>query len=43
MSRRRSTTPSPPVKRTALGGDIVITLGAGSVGTLPDRLIEALA
>ena len=31
------------VKRTALGGDIVITLGAGSVGTLPDRLIEALA
>jgi UDP-N-acetylmuramate--alanine ligase len=31
------------VKRTALGGDVVITLGAGSVGTLPDRLIEALA
>jgi UDP-N-acetylmuramate--alanine ligase len=31
------------VKRTALGGDMVITLGAGSVGTLPDRLIEALA
>jgi UDP-N-acetylmuramate--alanine ligase len=31
------------VKRTALGGDIVITLGAGSVGTLPDRLIEALS
>ena len=31
------------VKRTALGGDVVITLGAGSVGTLPERLIEALA
>jgi UDP-N-acetylmuramate--alanine ligase len=31
------------VKRTALGGDLVITLGAGSVGTLPDRLLEALA
>jgi UDP-N-acetylmuramate--alanine ligase len=31
------------VRRTALGGDVVITLGAGSIGTLPDRLIEALA
>jgi UDP-N-acetylmuramate--alanine ligase len=31
------------VKRTALGGDVVITLGAGSVGTLPDKLLEALA
>ncbi len=31
------------VRRTALGGDLVITLGAGSIGTLPDKLIEALA
>ena len=31
------------VRRTALGGDVVITLGAGSIGTLPDRLVEALA
>jgi UDP-N-acetylmuramate--alanine ligase len=30
------------VKRTALGGDVVITLGAGSIGTLPDKLVEAL-
>jgi len=22
-------------------GDVVITLGAGSIGTLPDRLVEA--
>ena len=23
-------------------GDVVITLGAGSIGTVPDRLVEAL-
>ena len=31
------------VASTARPGDVVITLGAGSVGTLPDRLIAALA
>jgi UDP-N-acetylmuramate--alanine ligase len=30
------------IVRVAKPGDIVITLGAGSIGTLPDRLIEAL-
>jgi len=30
------------VRRTAVRGDVVITLGAGSVGTLPDRLISVL-
>jgi UDP-N-acetylmuramate--alanine ligase len=24
-------------------GDVVITLGAGSIGSIPDRLLEALA
>ena len=28
--------------RVAKPGDVVITLGAGSIGTLPDRLVEAL-
>jgi UDP-N-acetylmuramate--alanine ligase len=31
------------IKRAARPGDLVITLGAGSIGTLPDKLIEALA
>jgi UDP-N-acetylmuramate--alanine ligase len=30
------------VVRVARPGDLVITLGAGSIGTLPDRLVEAL-
>lgn len=30
------------VARTATRGDVVITLGAGSIGTLPDRLLTAL-
>lgn len=30
------------VVRTARRGDVVITLGAGSVGTVPDRLLTAL-
>jgi UDP-N-acetylmuramate--alanine ligase len=32
----------PIVKRIAKPGDVVITLGAGSIGTLPARLVEAL-
>jgi UDP-N-acetylmuramate--alanine ligase len=32
----------PAVVRVARPGDIVITLGAGSIGTVPDRLVEAL-
>ena len=32
----------PIVKRIAQPGDVVITLGAGSIGTLPARLVEAL-
>ncbi len=31
------------VAREARRGDVVITLGAGSIGTLPDRLVEALS
>jgi UDP-N-acetylmuramate--alanine ligase len=31
------------VVRIARPGDIVITLGAGSIGTVPERLLEALA
>jgi len=31
------------VVKVARPGDVVITLGAGSIGTLPDRLVEALA
>jgi UDP-N-acetylmuramate--alanine ligase len=31
------------VVRTARPGDLVITLGAGSIGTVPDRLIDALS
>ena len=33
----------PAVVRVARPGDIVITLGAGSIGSVPDRLVEALA
>jgi UDP-N-acetylmuramate--alanine ligase len=32
----------PIVRRIAKPGDVVITLGAGSIGTLPERLVEAL-
>ena len=32
----------PALVRVARPGDVVITLGAGSIGTLPDRLIAAL-
>jgi UDP-N-acetylmuramate--alanine ligase len=31
------------VVKVARPGDVVITLGAGSIGTVPDRLLEALA
>src|SRR5262245_5855369 len=31
------------IVRVARPGDVVITLGAGSIGTVPDRLLEALA
>jgi UDP-N-acetylmuramate--alanine ligase len=31
------------IARVAKAGDVVITLGAGSIGTLPDRVLEALA
>jgi UDP-N-acetylmuramate--alanine ligase len=30
------------VVKTARPGDVVMTLGAGSISTLPDRLVEAL-
>jgi UDP-N-acetylmuramate-alanine ligase len=30
------------IVRVARPGDIVITLGAGSIGTVPDALVEAL-
>jgi len=32
----------PAVVRAAKPGDVVITLGAGSIGSIPDRLIAAL-
>jgi len=32
----------PAIVRVAKPGDIVITLGAGSIGSVPDRLVEAL-
>jgi UDP-N-acetylmuramate--alanine ligase len=32
----------PALVRVARAGDVVITLGAGSIGTVPDRLVEAL-
>src|SRR5262245_43724398 len=32
----------PAVVRAARPGDVVITLGAGSIGSLPDRLLDAL-
>ena len=31
------------VKKAAKPGDVVITLGAGSIGSVPDRIVEALA
>jgi UDP-N-acetylmuramate--alanine ligase len=33
----------PAIVRVARPGDLVITLGAGSIGTLPDQLVAALA
>jgi len=33
----------PAIQRVARPGDVVITLGAGSIGALPARLIEALS
>jgi UDP-N-acetylmuramate--alanine ligase len=33
----------PAVVRIAKAGDVVITLGAGSIGSLPERLIEVLS
>jgi len=33
----------PAIARVARPGDVVITLGAGSIGSVPERLIEALA
>jgi len=32
----------PAIARVARPGDVVITLGAGSIGGVPDKLIEAL-
>jgi UDP-N-acetylmuramate--alanine ligase len=34
---------APAVARIARPGDVVITLGAGSIGTLPERLLDLLA
>ena len=31
----------PAIVRVARRGDVVITLGAGSIGSVPDRLVEA--
>jgi hypothetical protein len=31
------------VARIARRGDLVLTLGAGSIGSLPDRIVDALA
>jgi UDP-N-acetylmuramate--alanine ligase len=31
------------IVRVAKPGDVVITLGAGSIGSIPERLLEALA
>jgi UDP-N-acetylmuramate-alanine ligase len=28
--------------RAARPGDVVVTLGAGSIGSVPDRLVQAL-
>jgi UDP-N-acetylmuramate--alanine ligase len=33
----------PAIARLARPGDVVITLGAGSIGSVPERLVEALA
>jgi UDP-N-acetylmuramate--alanine ligase len=33
----------PAIARLAKRGDVVITLGAGSIGSIPDRLVEALS
>jgi UDP-N-acetylmuramate--alanine ligase len=32
----------PAIVRVARAGDVVITLGAGSIGSVPERLVEAL-
>ena len=32
----------PALVRAARPGDVVLTLGAGSIGGVPDRLVEAL-
>jgi len=32
----------PAIVRIAKPGDVVITLGAGSIGSVPDRLVAAL-
>jgi UDP-N-acetylmuramate--alanine ligase len=32
----------PAIVKVAMPGDVVITLGAGSIGTIPEKLIEAL-
>ena len=32
----------PAIVRVARPGDVVITLGAGSIGTVPDRLVAEL-
>jgi UDP-N-acetylmuramate--alanine ligase len=34
---------APAIVRVAKRGDVVITLGAGSIGSVPDRLVDALA
>jgi UDP-N-acetylmuramate--alanine ligase len=34
---------APAVARIARPGDVVITLGAGSIGAVPDRLLDLLA
>jgi UDP-N-acetylmuramate--alanine ligase len=33
----------PAILRVARPGDVVITLGAGSIGTVPERLVAALS
>jgi UDP-N-acetylmuramate--alanine ligase len=33
----------PAILRVARPGDVVITLGAGSIGGVPEKLIEALS
>jgi UDP-N-acetylmuramate--alanine ligase len=33
----------PAIVKVARTGDVVITLGAGSIGSVPERLVAALA